>query len=287
MEAEIIRSLAKNFESSAYMHEGVECWNARDLQRLLGYARWENFENAIKKAKQSCINAGFPIDNQFRDFTKMVEIGLEAKRATADIRLTRYACYLIAQNGNPNIAEIAFAQTYFAVQTRKVEVLEQRIGQVERLIARGKLKETENKFSGLIYERDVDEMGFSVIRSKGDKALFGKTTQEMKDKLGIKAGPLADHLPAITIKAKDLATEITVHKLQNNDSIRGQTPIEGEHIKSNQEMRKMLVGQGVIPENLPKEEDLKKIDRQIKSDGKRLAKDQAKKLHPNPQKLDD
>src|ERR1700733_2695197 len=167
MEAEIIRSLAKNFESSAYMHEGIECWNARDLQRLLGYARWENFENAIKKAKQSCANAGFPIENQFRDFTKMVEIGSDAKRATADIRLTRYACYLIAQNGDSNIAEIAFAQTYFAVQTRKVEVLEKRIGQAERLMARGKLKETENKFSGIIYERDVDEVGFSTIRSKG------------------------------------------------------------------------------------------------------------------------
>ncbi len=282
METAIVRSLAKNFEDNAYVHEGVECWNARDLQRLLGYARWENFENAIKKAKEACVRSGFAVEDQFRDFTKMVEIGSEAKRPTEDIRLTRYACYLIAQNGSSSIPDVAFAQTYFAVQTRKIEVLEERIGQVERLEARAKLRETENRLSGIIYERGVDENGFGVIRSKGDKALFGKTTQGMKDKLGVKNGALADHLPAIAIKAKDLAADITVHKLQDNTGIRGQAPIEEEHIISNTDMRAMLIKGGIYPENLPAEEDLKKVERQINSDRKRVAKDQAKTLKSKP-----
>ena len=277
MEAEIIRSLATDFESKAYIHEGVECWNARDLMALLGY-RWENFENVIEKAKKACENSGFDVEQQFRDFTKQIETGNGAKYTITDIRLTRYASYLVAQNGSPKKTQVAFAQTYFAVQTRKIEVLEQRIGQVERLMAREKLKETENRLSGIIYERGVDELGFGIIRSKGDKALFGKTTQEMKDKLGIKAGPLADHLSAIAIKAKDLAADITVHKLQNNEEIRGHNPIEGEHVRSNSEMRNMLVREGIYPENFPKEEDLKKVDRQIKSDAKRIEKEQTKSI---------
>ena len=274
MKAEIIRSLTNDFESHAYEFEGVECWNARDLQLLLGYARWENFAKVVDKARVACATAGSDIEDHFRDITKMVETGSDAKRGIEDVRLTRYACYLIAQNGDPAKEKIAFAMSYFAVQTRKFEILETRINQWERLQAREKLSETERKFSGAIYQRGVDDRGFAIIRSKGDQALFGgRTTGEMKKKLGVSDNrPLADFLPTITIKAKDFATEISLFKVREDEKLTGHGPIENEHVKNNREVRGLLTKQGIFPEHLPPAEDLKKVDRAVKSDGKRLAK---------------
>lgn len=228
----------------------------------------------IAKAKIGCQTSGIPMDNHFRDITKMVETGSEAKRSIEDVRLTRYACYLIAQNGDPTKQEIAFAQSYFAVQTRKFEILEERIAQIERLQAREKLTETEKQFSGVLYERGIDDKGFGIIRSKGDQALFGgRSTSDMKRKLGVPAKrPLADFLPTITIKAKDFATEITHFKVKSNDSLNRQDIIESEHEKNNREVRSVLTRQGIYPENLPPAEDIKKIDRKVKSESKKLVK---------------
>ncbi|HET6401177.1 MAG TPA: DNA damage-inducible protein D [Candidatus Kapabacteria bacterium] len=286
MKAEIIRSLTQDFERHAYEFEGVECWDARSLQALLGYSRWENFVKVIQKAKTSCQTSGTVIDDHFREITKMVSTGSDAKRPIEDVRLTRYACYLIAQNGDPSKEEIAFAQSYFAVQTRKFEILEQRINQIERLQARGKLTETERQFSGIIYQRGVDDRGFAIIRSKGDQALFGgRTTSDMKKKLGVSENhPLADFLPTITIKAKDFATEITLFKVKEDEQLIGQTLIQSEHEKNNREVRGLLTKQGIYPENLPAAEDIKKVDRAMKSESKRLergTKRLGRKAQPN------
>jgi DNA-damage-inducible protein D len=280
MKVEIIKSLTIDFESHAYEYDGIECWNARNLQLLLGYARWENFSKVVDKAKIACSTSGSNIEDHFRDITKMVETGSDARRGIEDVRLTRYACYLVAQNGDPSKEQIAFAMSYFAVQTRKFEILEERINQLERLQAREKLTETEHKFSGAIYQRGVDERGFAIIRSKGDQALFGgRTTGDMKKKLGVADHrPLADFLPTITIKAKDFATEISLFKVREDETLTGQTSIESEHMKNNREVRGLLTNQGIFPENLPPAEDVKKLDWAVKSDGKKLAR--------NTQKLD-
>lgn len=273
MKAEIIKSLTNDFESHSYQYEGTECWDARSLQPLLGYSRWENFEKVIQKAKLACKNSEIEPENHFRDFTKMVETGSSAQRGIEDIRLTRYACYLVAQNGDPAKEQIAFAMSYFAVQTRKFEMLEERINQIERVHAREELRETEKLFSGLLYERGVDDIGFAIIRNAGDEALFMRGTAKMKEKLGVKSGALADFLPTITLKAKGFATEITNFNIKKDEKLSGLKPIEKEHVKNNQEVRQVLTKQGIFPENLPAEEDIKKVDRKIKSDSKRLAKD--------------
>ncbi len=274
MNAEVIKSLTNDFESRAYQFEGAECWDARSLQELLGYVRWENFWKVIQKAKIACKTAENEPENHFRDFTKMEIIGSsQARREVSDVRLTRYACYLVAQNGDPSKEPIAFAMSYFAVQTRKFEILEQRINQLERLHAREKLKETEKLFSGLLFQRGIDGAGFGAIKHKGDQALFGgHGTAQMKERLGVKTGALADHLPTVTVKAKDFAMEITRFNVAKNERLTGQTPIEIEHVKNNKEVRAVLTKQGIFPENLAPEEDIKKVDRAIKSDAKRLAK---------------
>lgn len=274
MEQQIIAKLHKDFEEYAKNQEGVEFWYARDLQKLLGYDRWENFENAIKKAKIACETAQQKVSDHFADVTKMVILGSGSKREIQDIMLTRYACYLIAQNGDPRKDEIAFAMTYFAIQTRKQEMVEKRLAEWERLHAREKLTLSEKELSGIIYERGVDSYGFARIRSHGDKTLFGGyTTQEMKSKLGVSnKRPLADFLPAVTVKAKDLASEITNYNLKQNPSIQGEAPITFEHVKNNQNMRDMLVKSGIYPEILPVEEDIKKVERRLKSEGKKLSK---------------
>lgn len=272
MKSEEIRDLFSQFEAAASEVEGVECWSARELQNLLGYSKWENFEKVIQKAKDACRNAGELNENHFPDIKKMVEIGSKTERPVDDIALTRYACYLIAQNGDSRKEEIAFAQNYFAVQTRRAELVEQRILEFERVRAREKLSQTERQLSGILYERGVDNQGFAIIRSKGDQALFKLNTQMLKRKMGVPVSrPVADFLPTISIKAKDLAAEMTGLNVQSKDLI-GQTKIEKEHVDNNFAVRKMLTQRGIVPENLPPSEDVKKLQRKLEGDEKKLLK---------------
>lgn len=277
MKSEEIQQLFVQFEAVASELEGVECWSARELQFLLGYSKWENFEKVIQKAKDACKNAGEVVENHFPDVRKMVEIGSEAERAISDIALTRYACYLIAQNGDSRKEQIAFAQNYFAVQTRRAETVEQRLLEYERIKAREKLSQTEKQLSGILYERGVDSQGFAIIRSKGDQALFRLSTLMLKKKMGMPINrPVADFLPTISIKAKDLAAEMTGLNVQNKD-LKGQTKIEKEHIDNNIAVRDMLTKRGIVPENLPPAEDVKKLQRKMNSDEKNLLKENKKK----------
>lgn len=261
----------------------IEFWYARDLMPLLGYDRWENFDKVIARAMESCESSGTLVSDHFREVTKMITAGKGAQRSVKDYLLTRYACYLIAQNGDPKKEEIAFAQSYFAVQTRRQEVIEERISLIERTEARGRLRESEKRLSQNIYERGVDESGFGRIRSKGDQALFGGyTTQEMKDRLGVKdSRPLAAFLPALSIAAKNLATEMTNYNVEEKD-LQGEQPITGEHVQNNRSVREMLVQRGIEPENLPPAEDIKKLERRVKSQEKKLAA-QAGRLPSPPQ----
>lgn len=274
MEKELITKLNKNFEEAAYQHDGTEYWLARELQSLLGYTQWRNFEQVIEKAKIACETSQQQVMHHFADASKTIDMPKGASKEVNDIMLTRYACYLIAQNGDPRKEEIAFAQTYFAVQTRKQEILEERIALAERLQAREKLTETETELSELIYERGVDGQGFGRIRSKGDCALFGgNTTLQMKKKYGMPENrPLADFLPTITIKAKDLAAEITNFNVKKED-LYGESKITDEHIKNNEDVRDLLAKSGIKPEELPPEEDIKKLERRVKVHEKLIAKD--------------
>lgn len=252
----------------------VEYWLARELMSVLGYERWENFEKSIRRAKESCESQGIAIEDHFREVTKMVQIGSSAKRKIKDYMLTRYACYLIAMNGDTQKEEIAFAQSYFAVQTRKQELIEERIALIERTQARDKLRESEKRLSQNIYERGVDDAGFGRIRSKGDSALFGgRTTQEIKRKLGVKDNrPLADFLPTLTIAAKNLATEMTNYNVEDKN-LQGENAITDEHVQNNSSVREMLGQRGIKPEELPPAEDIKKLERRVKSQEKKLAKE--------------
>ena len=267
MKKELIEELFLKFEDASYNYQNIECWSARDLQEILNYSKWDNFLKVIEKSKNACKNAGEDVSNHFADIGKMVKLGSGSEREIQDIALTRYACYLIAQNGDGSKSEIAFAQTYFAVQTRKQEIIEKRLLDVARVTAREKLSKTEKKLSGIIYERGVDEKSFSIIRSKGDKALFGGfSTNEMKKKMGVpQTRPLADFLPTLTIKAKDFATELTSHNVVEKD-LNGDVQITKEHIENNLAVRSMLNERGIKPENLPALEDVKK---NTKTTGKR------------------
>jgi len=285
MKKEFIKDLFEKFEIACYDFEGVECWSARDLQDILGYSQWRNFKNVIDKAHKSCEEAGEEAKNHFAEFSKMVEIGSGAQKPVEDIALTRYACYLIAQNGDATTkSEIAFAQTYFAVQTRKQEIIEKRLLDVARVTAREKLSQSEKKLSGIIFERGVDNKSFAIIRSKGDQSLFGgRTTNDMKRILQVPANrPLADFLPTLTIKAKDFATELTSHNVIDKD-LKGDGQITKEHIENNLAVRKMLQDRGVKPEQLPPSEDIKKVERRLESEEKQILKE-VKKIQEKKKK---
>ena len=276
MKTEDIKQLFSEFEMAASEIEGVECWSARELQTLLGYSKWENFEKVIQKAKEACVNAGEDIENHFPDVRKMVFIGSGVEKALDDIALTRYACYLVAQNGDSRKVEIAFAQNYFAVQTRRAEVIEQRILEYERIQAREKLSYTEKQLSRIIYDRGIDNQGFAIIRSKGDQALFMLTTAQLKYKMGVpEKRALADFLPTISIKAKDLAAEMTGLNVQYKD-LQGQNPIEREHVDNSTAVRNMLVNRGLYPEKLPASEDTDKVKRRLVSDEKKVLMEKKK-----------
>ena len=278
MKKEQINELFLRFEEACYLFNDIECWSARELQTILGYTKWENFFKVIEKAKTACESSGIEVENHFPDVRKMVSLGSGSEREIHDVALTRYACYLIAQNGDASKSEIAFAQTYFAVQTRKQEIIEQRLLDVARVSARDKLSKSEKKLSGQIYERGIDDKGFSIIRSKGDQALFGGfSTNDMKLKLQVPDNrPLADFLPTLTIKAKDFATELTSHNVTEKD-LKGNEKISKEHIDNNLAVRKMLIERGVKPEQLPPSEDVKKLQRKLEGEEKKMLKDAKQK----------
>jgi len=273
----VVTRLHKNFEDYVHVEDGVEFWFARDLQNLLGYSEWRNFLKVIEKARESCKTSNHAILDHFVDVNKSIPVPKGGTREIGDIMLTRYACYLIAQNGNPRKEEIAFAQSYFAVQTRKQEIIKEHIQLSDRLKARKQLKDSEAELSRNIYERGVDESGFARIRSKGDMALFGgHTTHAMKERLKIPDDrPLADFLPAVTITAKNLATEITNYTVAKED-LQGEDPITDEHIRNNQDVRDLLIKRGIRPETLPSEEDLKKLERRVRKQEKHLPEESGK-----------
>ncbi len=270
MEQLIIKTLTSSFEEHAQNQDGVEFWYARDLQKLLEYQRWDKFMNVIEKAKVSCENASETVENHFSHVGIMVTVGSGAEREIADIVLTRYACYLVAQNADPQKQAVAFAQSYFALQTRRQELIEERIKLAERLEARQRLTASETVLSKLIYERGVDDKGFGRIRSKGDQALFGGlTTQQMKQRLNVpNHRALCDFTPVVTNLAKALATEMTNMNIKNKD-LQGEASITTEHIDNHTKVRGALLQSNIVPENLPAEEDIKKVERRVKSQTKK------------------
>jgi DNA-damage-inducible protein D len=273
MKMDLVQNLTRNFEAHANRTEGgVEFWLARDLQHLLGYSKWDNFLNVVSKAKTASEVSGHTVADHFADVGKMVDLGSGSQREVDDIMLTRYACYLVAQNGDPRKQEIAFAQSYFALQTRRAELIEQRLLAAERVQARRKLSETEKDLSGVIFQQTGGNEDFALIRSKGDHALFGRNTQEMKLRWSVPASrPLADFAPTLILKAKDFATEITIHNARERN-MRSESVISQEHVTNNQAVRQTLLSRGIQPENLVPEEDIRKVERRLAAEDKKSLK---------------
>jgi DNA-damage-inducible protein D len=273
MKSDLVGSLTDSFEAHAHQTDGgVEFWLARDIQHLLGYSKWDNFLNVVSKAKTACEVSGHAIPDHFADVGKMVDLGSGSQREVDDIMLTRYACYLIAQNGDPRKQEIAFAQTYFALQTRRAELIEQRLLEHERVQARRKLSETEKELSSVIFQQTGGNQDFALIRSKGDHALFGRNTQDMKQRWKVPANrPLADFAPTLILKAKDFATEITIHNARQN-KMTTEAAISNEHVTNNKAVRQTLLNRGIQPESLPPAEDIKKVERRLVSADKKSLK---------------
>ena len=271
MKTEEIIELFRQFESIANEYEGVECWSARELAKLLGYAQWRNFENIVNKAKAACEHAEQEVSYHFAEVGKMVSLGSGSEREVSDYMLTRYACYLVAQNGDPRKPQVAFAQNYFAVQTRRAELVQQRILDYERIQARTKLAETEKRLSGILYERGVDSKGFALIRSKRRQGLVsyrhGIAQKEIRSTRKPSIGRL---LPTISIKAKDFAAEMTSVNVQQKGLVRTNKKSGKEHVDNNAAVRDMLLQRGIVPEQLPPGEDVKKVERRLKSEEKRL-----------------
>jgi len=271
---ETIRQLYKKLEGIVRIEveSNEEVWLGREFQAVLTYARWENFNKIIEKAKTACTNSGHHTQDHFRDVTKMVGVGSGANREIRDVMLTRYGCYLVAQNGDPSKKPVAFAQTYFAMQTRTLELIQQRIEDSERIKARKKLTISEKELSETIDQRVGDLRSFARIRSHGDEALFGgHTTRDMKKQLGTPPKrPLADFLPTITIKAKDFANEITNFNVKKED-LGTEGEITFEHVKNNKGVRKLLLDRNIIPESLPPDKDVKKVERQLEGEKKQIA----------------
>jgi DNA-damage-inducible protein D len=280
METDMIHALTDTFEAHAQQTEaGVEFWLARDLQYLLGYAEWRNFfTTAISRAKVACELSGHAAADHFVDVNKTIAMPKGAEKEVPDLMLTRYACYLIAQNGDARKQEIAFAQTYFAIQTRRAELIEQRLLEAERLSARKKLTATEKDLSGVIYEQTGGNQDFALIRSKGDHALFGQSTHAMKAQWKVPDNrPLADFAPIIILKAKDFAAEITIFNAREH-RLASEKAISHEHITNNEAVRRALLERGIRPEHLPPAEDVKKVERRLASEEKKSLK--------NPDALD-
>lgn len=272
MDCNAIKKRSTLFDEFAHEEDGVEFWYARDLMEPLGYARWENFDEAVKRAMVSCENNETPVDSQFREVTKMVKSGV-ASVPRKDYKLTRYACYLIAMNGDTRKPEIAIAQAYFAVQTRKQELIEQKVAEIQRVQSRRTLADSEKALSAVVYEHGISERGFGIMRSKGDEALFGgHTTAQMKDRLGLaQSRPLADKLADVAINAKTLVNSMTSYNVDDRD-LHGDTQIIGEHVGNSRSVRATLLERGITPEDLPPAEDTKKLERRLKADERKLKK---------------
>ena len=273
MKTELIQSLTDTFEGHAQQTEsGIEYWLARDLQHLLGYTKWDNFVGVVSKAKTACEVSGYRASDHFADVGKTIQMPKGAAKEVPDIMLTRYACYLIAQNGDSRKQEVAFAQTYFAIQTRRAELIEQRLLEAERVSARKKLSITEKELSDVIFEQTGGEQNFALIRSKGDHALFNKNTQAMKAQWKVPDNrPLADFAPTIILKAKDFATEITIFNAREH-GLKSESAISQEHVTNNQAVRNTLLERGIRPESLPPAEDVKKVERRLASEEKKSLK---------------